>query len=63
MYQELGDIACGRITAGIMRSLVGERPIKVWLDPYNPVGSTIQVNFTTSKTGRWQTDSRRCHLN
>ena len=63
MYQELADMACERITAGITRSLVGERPIKVMLDSYNPTGSTIHVNFNTSKTDRWETDSSRCHLN
>ena len=26
-------------------------------------GSTIHVNFTTSKRSRWQTDPRRCHVN
>jgi len=63
MYQELADMACERITAGITRSLVGEMPIKAVLDPYNPTGSTIHVNFTTSKQDRWQTDSRQCHVN
>ena len=63
MYQELADMACERITAAITRSLVGERPIKALLDPYNPTGSTIHVKFTTSKTGRWETDARRCHIN
>jgi type III restriction enzyme len=62
-YQELADMACERITAGITRALVGERPIKALLDPYNPTGSTMHVNFTTSKTRRWQTDARRCHIN
>ncbi len=33
------------------------------LDPYNPVGSTTHVNFNTSKTDRWETDARRCHIN
>ena len=41
MYQELADMACERITAGITRALVGERPIKALLDPYNPTGSTM----------------------
>ena len=63
MYQELADIACERINAGINRSLVGKRPIKAVLDPYNPVGSTMYVNFNTSKTHRWETDARRCHIN
>lgn len=56
-------MACSRIADGITRKLVGERPIKALLDPYNPTGSTMHVNFTTSKTDRWQTDARRCHVN
>ncbi len=63
MYQELADMACERITAGITRSLVGARPIKAVLDPYNPTSSTNHVKFNTSKTARWQTDPRRCHIN
>ena len=63
MYQELADIACERITAGITRKLIGENPIKAVLDPYNPIGSTAFVNFNTSKTDRYETDSRRCHVN
>jgi type III restriction enzyme len=63
MYQELADMACEKITAGITRSLIGERPIKALLDPYNPIGSTIHVNFNTSKTDRWETDPRKSHIN
>lgn len=63
MYQELADMACERITAGIIQSLVDERPIKAVLDPYNPTGSTIHVNFNTSKKNRWETDARCCHIN
>lgn len=63
MYQELADMACERITAAITRSLVGNRPIKAVLDPYNPDGSTAHVNFNTSKAERWETDVSRCHIN
>ena len=63
MYQELADMACERITAGITRALVGERPIEAILDNYNPTGSTTHVNFNTSKTDRWEADARRCHIN
>jgi len=63
MYQELADMACERITAGITRALVGKRPIKALLDAYNPTGSTRHVNFNTSRRDRWETDSRRCHIN
>lgn len=63
MYQELADKACDRITDGITRSFLEEKPIKAVLDPYNPTGSTIHVNFNTSKKDRWQTDARRCQVN
>ena len=63
MYQELADIACERITAAITRHHATERPIEVLLDSYNPSGSTAQVHFNTSKTSRYETDARRCHVN
>ena len=63
MYQSLADIACERITQGINRALLGERPIKAVLDPYNVSGSTRHVRFTTSKRTRWRTDPRRSHVN
>ncbi|MBI1763057.1 MAG: DEAD/DEAH box helicase family protein, partial [Acidobacteria bacterium] len=63
LYQELSDMACERITAAIVRAEEGRRPIKAVLDPYNPTGSTLHVKFNTSKTERWLTDARRCHLN
>jgi len=62
-YKMLADMACERITAGITRAFVGQRPITATLDPYNPIGSTAHVNFNTSKTDRWQTDARRCQVN
>ena len=63
MYQELADMACERITAAITRAEIGGRPVKAVLDPYNPVGSTAQVSFNTTRTSRYETDSRRCHVN
>jgi type III restriction enzyme len=62
-YKMLADMACERITAGITRAEMGKRPIKAVLDPYNPTGSSMHVNFSTSKTDRWETDSRRCQIN
>tara|TARA_R100001143_G_scaffold62974_1_gene67924 strand:+ start:9080 stop:12154 length:3075 start_codon:yes stop_codon:yes gene_type:complete len=63
MYQALADVACDRITAAITRAEHGKKPIKAVLDPYNPTGSTVHVNFNTSKTERYETDSRLCQLN
>jgi len=63
MYQELADVACERITAGITRALVGEYPIKAVLDPFNEEGSTNHVGFNTSVRDRWETSPDRCHVN
>ncbi len=63
LYQDLTDMACNRITAGITRKFIGERPVKALLDPYNPVGSTKYVRFNTSRSDRWETSSKSSHVN
>lgn len=63
LYRHLADMACERITAAINAESADPASIKALLDPFNPEGSTSHVNFATSKTSRWQTDSRRCHIN
>ena len=63
LYKEMADMACNRITAAITQTMMGSSPIKAVLDPYNPTGSTAHVKFNTSRTERWKTDSRRCHIN
>ena len=64
-YKMLADLACEKITAGIVREFVGKRPIVAVLDPYNPTGSTKYVSFNTSKLDRWETvgPPPKCHLN
>ena len=63
MYPELGNLACERITAAINKATIGSRPIRAVVDPYNPIGSSMHVNFITSKARRWVTDSRKCQVN
>ena len=63
MYLELAEMACNRITDGITRSFIGEKPIKAVLDPFNPTSSTKYVSFTTSKKDRWETAPDKCHIN
>jgi type III restriction enzyme len=62
-YKALADMACERIHAAITRTYVGDRPVTAVLDPYNPVGTTMHVNFTTSKQLRWETKADRCQVN
>ena len=63
IYQEIADMACDRICKAITEAIVGEKPVKAILDAYNPTGSTLHVNFNTSKQTLWKTDPRRCHIN
>ena len=64
LIQELQDRACEKIHMAItFAEMEKKRPIVALLDPYNPVGTTAFVNFTTSKTDRWQTKADRCHIN
>lgn len=56
-------MACERITNAITIDMMDTNPVKAVLDPYNPTGSTRFVNFQTSKKTRWETDSRKCHIN
>ncbi len=62
-YKTLADRACEKIIAAIVRANTGQGQIAVTLDSYNPVGSTAHVRFNTTKTDRWETDARRCHIN
>lgn len=62
LYREIADIACERIAAAILRS-EGGRHVKALLDPYNPDDSTGSVYFETTKTHRFKTDPKLCHVN
>lgn len=67
-YKTLADMACEKIKAAIDRHAIAQtndsrKVIQVLPDPYNPIGSTAHVSFNTSKTDRWQTDPRKCHIN
>ncbi len=66
LYREVANNAVERIYAAIAAAAHnaapgGEPVVKASLDPFNPVGSTRHVNFTTSKKLRWRTE--KSHLN
>ena len=63
-YKFIADMACERITHGITRAAIQQgKKIVATLDPYNPYSSTAHVRFNTTKLERYETDSRRCHIN
>ena len=62
LYLDLADMACERIVAAIVAKHVGDKPILAALDPFNPQGTSADVNFRTAKKTIWATDARRCHV-
>lgn len=62
LYKQLAEMACERINRGVDAAYIGERPVIVVLDPYNPMGSTADVDFPTSKP-TYDTGDRFCHVN
>ena len=68
LYTVIADEACDIIYRAIVASseteqAQGQEQVRAVLDPYNPRGSTAEVDFTTSKTNRWETDPTKCHVN
>lgn len=63
LYREVADDACERIEAAITATMRGEANIRPVLDPFNPLGSSRNVNFMTSKPMRWESDPRKSHVN
>ena len=63
MYQSISDKACELITTAISSTMEGDNNIKAMLDPYNTSGSSRFVNFTTSKTDRWEAAANLSHVN
>ena len=63
VYRRIADRACERMLSAIVVSAGTNSKRLAILDPYNQTGSSMDVNFNTSKTLRWETDSRRCHVN
>lgn len=63
MYRELAEMASNRIHKAITSTYLGDKPVRVSIDPYNPSGSTRFVNFNTSKPDRWDTRPDKSHIN
>jgi type III restriction enzyme len=61
-YLELADQAAQRIYLACQRTEAGKEKVKAILDPYNPLGSTRHVSFTTSKDVR-MSDPHSSHVN
>lgn len=63
LIREMSDRACERIISAINSTPSATKQTLVVLNPYNPVGTSSFVNFTTSKELLWETDARKCQIN
>lgn len=62
-YRQLGDEVCDLILGTLNTRADGPRIIRAIPDPYNPTGSTADVNFNTSKADRYWPRADRSHVN
>lgn len=63
LYEELAALACERIHNAISAGLSGGGRLLAATDPYNPEGSSAEVDFRTTKTSLWRTDAGKCPVN
>jgi len=62
-YRQIADEVCDLLAGAIDAGAAGSGILRATLDPYDPEGTTASVNFTTSKTDRWQPRPDRSQIN
>lgn len=63
LYREIADEVCDMIFGALIDKPGGDSILRAVLDPYNPTGTTLGVNFNTSRTTRYHPRPDRSHLN
>lgn len=63
LYREIADEVCDMIFGALIDKPGGQSVLRAILDPYNPIGSTLGVNFNTSKATRYAPRPDKSHLN
>lgn len=63
LYREIADEVCDMIFGALIDKPGGDSILRAVLDPYNPTGSTLGVNFNTAKATRYQPRPDKSHLN
>ncbi|PJK28317.1 BPTD_3080 family restriction endonuclease [Minwuia thermotolerans] len=63
MYREIADMAACRIADAVTAQMLDQRPVRAILDPFNPAGSTMHVNFNSSSDKLWPTNLDKSHVN
>lgn len=63
LYREIADEVCDLIFGALIDQPGGDSVLRAVLDPYTPTGSTLGVNFNTTKATRYQPRPDRSHIN
>nr|WP_255552440.1 DEAD/DEAH box helicase family protein [Maritimibacter dapengensis] len=63
LYRELADEVCDLIFGALIDKPGGDKIMRAVLDPYNPTGSTLCVNFNTTKASRFAPRPDKSHIN
>ena len=63
LYEEIAEVACERINRAISAAQRAGQRVLAAPDPYNPEGSTAEVDFRTTKTTLWRADAGKCPVN
>ena len=63
LYTTVADEACNRIEKAVVRSFSTQKHVRVILDAYCQIGSTMAVDFSTTKEKHWRTHEAKSHVN
>ena len=63
LYRQLADEVADIIFGALTDQKGGQSIVRALVDPYNPVGSTMNVRFNTSKTTRFWPRPDKSHIN
>nr|WP_255553658.1 DEAD/DEAH box helicase family protein [Maritimibacter sp. DP1N21-5] len=63
LYREIADEVCDLIFGALIDKPGGDKIMRAVLAPYNPTGSTLGVNFNTTKASRFAPRPDKSHIN
>ncbi len=63
LYRQLADEVCDIILGALIDKPRGGSVLRAVLDPYTPIGSTMDVSFNTTKATRYQPRPDLSHIN
>jgi type III restriction enzyme len=62
LWRDVGDKAAERIYRACIEHNEDARTLRPIMDPYNEIGSSKYISFSTTKANFWHTDAKRCQI-